>query len=310
MVLAFVLPSRLNDFSVVFVSIILQSLPFLLVGVFASAFVQQYLSEGVLTRWLPRQRLPLVLVSSVFGFLAPVCDCGVIPLARRLRAKGVPLYAATTFILAAPVVNPVVLVATAFAFQGNWTIVALRFGMTLSVAITIGALASLLPSVAPNAKRGTTPPLGGADAEAVSSDVRPISRARELVSHATAEYFDVLFFIILGALFTAAAQAIVPRGDLVALGGTRVASVLVLMPVATLLSICSEADAFVARAFAANFSLGSVLAFMTIGQIVDLRNAFLLFQTLGRRMVFLIVVVSYALVFVEGVLITGILPSL
>src|SRR5438552_11029082 len=88
MVLALVLPSRLNDFSVVFVSIILQSLPFLLVGVFASAFVQQYLSEAVLTRWLPRQRLPLVLVSSVFGFVAPVCDCGVIPLARRLRAKG------------------------------------------------------------------------------------------------------------------------------------------------------------------------------------------------------------------------------
>jgi uncharacterized membrane protein YraQ (UPF0718 family) len=308
MVLALVLPSRLNDFSVVFVSIILQSLPFLLVGVFASAFVQQYLSEGVLTRWLPRQRLPLVLVSSVFGFLAPVCDCGVIPLARRLRAKGVPLYAATTFILAAPVVNPVVLVATAFAFQGNWTIVALRFGMTLSVAVTVGALASWLP-VAPSAKRDTTP-LGNADAEAVSLDVRPISRARELVSHATAEYFDVLFFIVLGALFTAAAQAIVPRGDLVALGGTRVASVLVLMPVATLLSICSEADAFVARAFAANFSLGSVLAFMTIGQIVDLRNVFLLFQTLGRRMVFLIVVVSYALVFVEGVLITGVLPSL
>ena len=83
MVLALVLPSRLNDFSVVFVSIIPQSLPFLLVGVFASAFVQQYLSEGVLTRWLPRQRLLLVLVSSVFGFLAPVCDCGVIPLARR-----------------------------------------------------------------------------------------------------------------------------------------------------------------------------------------------------------------------------------
>jgi len=309
MVLALVLPSRLNDFSVVFVSIILQSLPFLLVGVFASAFVQQYLSEGVLTRWLPRQRLPLVLVSSVFGFLAPVCDCGVIPLARRLRAKGVPLYAATTFILAAPVVNPVVLVSTAFAFQGNWTIVALRLGMTLSVAITVGVLASLLPPVASGAKQGTTP-LAGVGAEAVSSNQGPISRARELVAHATSEYFDVLFFIILGALFTAAAQAIVPRGDLVALGGTRVASVLVLMPVATLLSICSEADAFVARAFAANFSLGSVLAFMTIGQIVDLRNAFLLFQTLGRRMVFLIVVVSYALVFVEGVLITGILPSL
>jgi uncharacterized repeat protein (TIGR03943 family) len=93
---------------VVFVSIVLQSLPFVLVGAFASALVQQFLSEGVVARWMPRRRLPALLVSGLFGFVAPVCDCGVIPLARRLAAKGVPLHAAVTFILAAPVVNPIV----------------------------------------------------------------------------------------------------------------------------------------------------------------------------------------------------------
>ncbi len=284
----------------------LQSLPFVLLGVFASALVQRYLSERIVTRWLPRGRLPVVLLASVFGFVAPVCDCGVIPLARRLAAKGIPGYAATTFILAAPVANPIVLLSTAVAFQGSWTIVGLRMTMTLSVAIMVGLLAARLfpaagPRPAPVAIRGGTAsvepdPPGG------------IGRLGGLVAHATAEYFDVIFFIILGALFTAATQTLVPRGDLMALGARPVASVAALMPVATLLSICSEADAFVARAFANTFTVGAVLAFMTIGQIIDLRNGFLLFRTLDRQLVALIGVVSYGLVFAEGVLLNGVLP--
>jgi hypothetical protein len=99
----------------------------------------------------------------------------------------------------------------------------------------------------------------------------------------------------------------VPRGDLAALGGSRIGSVATLMPVATLLSICSEADAFVARAFAATFTTGALLAFMTIGQIVDLRNGLLLFRTLPGRLVALIVVVAYGLVFVESLAVNRVL---
>ena len=272
----------------------LQSLPFVLIGVFASGLVQQRLSADTLTRWLPERRLAVVLLSSVFGFVAPVCDCGVIPLARRLGAKGLPAYAATTFILAAPVVNPVVLLSTAFAFQGDWTVVGLRMAMTLSVAIAVGLAASRLSSG-----------LAALGADAGAEEEIPPRGLRGLVALATAEFFDVIFFIVLGALFTAAAQTFVPRGDLAALGAHRALSVLTLMPVATLLSICSEADAFVARAFAATFSLGAILAFMTIGQIVDLRNGFLLFRTLRLRLTALIVLLSYALVFAEGWLINA-----
>src|SRR5207249_6286044 len=127
------------------------------------------------------------------------------------------------------------------------------------------------------------------------------SRAATIVRESSAEFFDILFFVVLGGLFTAVTQTFVPRSDLAAFGARPVVSVLTLMPVASVLSICSEADAFVARAFANAFSPGAVLAFMTIGQIVDLRNGLLLFRTSGPPLVALIVAVGYGLVLVEGI---------
>ena len=283
----------MNELVVVFVSIVLQSQPFVLLGVFASAVVQRYLSAERLARWLPRGRLSVVVLASGFGFVAPVCDCGVIPLARRLGAKGLPLYAVTTFIVAAPVVNPVVLTSTAMAFQGDWTIVGLRMAMSLSVAVTVGLLASALVLEHPSLSPGPATGPGGPEEE-------PPKGLAGIVEHAAAEYFDIAPFIVLGALFTAVTQTFVPRGDLVAPGGSPIGSVAALMPLATLLSICSEADAFVARAFAATFSIGALLAFMTIGQIVDFRNGLLLFRVLPGRLVSLIVVVAYGLIFVEA----------
>lgn len=276
----------------------------MLVGVFASAFVQQHLTGQMVLRWMPRRPLAAVVLGSLFGFIVPVCDCGVIPLARRLTAKGVPVYAAISFLIAAPVINPVVLLSTAFAFQGNPGVVALRMGMTWSVAVAVGLLARAWFPAARSGLPSLTARLNG---DKDQSAPRPSLVG--LVHHATAEYFDVIFFIILGALFTAATQTFVPRGDLAALGSQPLGSVLALMPVATLLSICSEADAFVARAFATTFSLGAVLAFMTIGQIVELRNGPLLWRTLGARVLLLVVLVAYPLVFAESVLINRLVAA-
>jgi len=278
---------------------VLQSIPFVLVGVFASALVQQYLTGRIVARWLPRQPLAAVPMGSVCGLVVPVCDCGVIPLARRLTVKGVPVYAALTFLLAAPVVNPIVLSATALAFQGNIGVVVLRVAMTLSVAICVGLLASTL---FPDARLRLPVLAQPIDPEKDAETPSPArARAATIVREASAEFFDIFFFVVLGGLFTAVTQTFVPRSELAAFGARPVASVLTLMPVASVLSICSEADAFVARAFANTFSPGSVLAFMTIGQIVDLRNGLLLFRTLGPRLVALIVGVGYGLVLLEGV---------
>lgn len=299
--------ARLNELVVVFISIVLQSLPFVLLGVFASALVQQYLSERQVVRWMPKQPLPAVLLGSVFGFVAPVCDCGSVPLARRLAAKGVPTHAAVAFMLAAPVVNPVVLLSTAVAFQGNWTVVILRMLMTLSVAIVVGlATSTLRPDL-----RGLSAPLHGAsgrrglDGDEGAGPPKPRIGVADLFAHANAELFDVAFFIVLGALFTAAAQTLVPRGELLAVGGSPVGSIAALMPLATILSICSEADAFVARAFATTFSTGAILAFLTIGQVVDLRNGFLLARTVGLKLLALVAMIAYGLVFVEALAINA-----
>ena len=295
--------ARLNDFVVVFISIVLQSLPFVLIGVFAAALVQQYLSERVVLRWMPRRRLTAVMAASLFGLVAPVCDCGAIPLGRRLASKGVPRFAALTFMLAAPVVNPVTLLATAVAFQGSWAIVLLRAGMTLGAAVVVGLAAAALEPV--DSVPGPLPaPIRGGSLD------EPSTGLLRLVARANAEFFEVIFFIILGALFTAATQAFVPRGDLTAFGGHPILSVLTLMPVATILSICSEADAFVARAFAGTFSLGAIMAFMTIGQLVDLRNAALLLRAVGPRLLLLVVGLSYLVVLVEALAINAVRPAL
>jgi uncharacterized membrane protein YraQ (UPF0718 family) len=296
------LAPRLNEVLVIFISIVLQSLPFVLIGVFASAVVQQYLTGRIVARWMPRRPLPAVLLGAVCGLVVPVCDCGAIPLARRLTAKGVPVCAALSFLLAAPVVNPIVIAATAFAFQGNVAVVGLRVAMTLSVAIVVGLLASRLFAGA----RLQLPGLA-AQYDPKKNDIGLPGRGASIVRHASAELFDVLFFVVLGALFTAVVQTFVPRTALATFGAHPVLSVLALMPTASLLSICSEADAFVARAFASSFSPGAVLAFMTIGQIVDLRNGLLLFRTLGARLVGLIVGVGYGLVLIEGLAINALL---
>lgn len=197
-----------------------------------------------------------------------------------------------------------VLVSTAFAFQGNWIIVGLRMAMTLSVAVVVGLLASALFPHVPGLVPAAAPISGGSGGEPHPSG------GRAVIAHAIVEFYDVIFFIILGALFTAATQTLVPRGDLAAIGGSPVGSVITLMPIATLLSICSEADAFVARAFATTFTVGAVLAFMTIGQIIDLRNGLLLARTLRTGLTVLVVVVAYLLVCVEGVLINLVIPRL
>lgn len=300
--------ARFHDLSTLFISIVLQSLPFILIGVFAAAAAELYLPARLLDRWPPRRSTLSVLLASLAGLAIPVCDCGVIPFARRLLAKGLPPSAAITLILAAPVVNPIVAVSTALAFQGNWWLVALRLGMTLSVAVLIGLLASRLsPWLEPKAAEV----LAGPPPVTWPAEVSPPApEGRSLVGRASAEFFEVIFFILLGALVTAAVQTFVPRALLTAVGHDRALSVAALMPLATILSICSEADAFIARALAGSFSPGSLLAFMVIGQIIDLRNGPLLLRTLGRRYVALIVAVSYLLVFLEAQAVNKFAPRL
>jgi len=130
------------NFKTIFLSIIIEAIPFILIGVFVSALLQNFVSEEQIKRFLPGSKYSKILLACLMGIIFPVCECGIVPVARRLVSKGVPLYSAVTFMLAAPIINPVVASSTAVAFSANPKMVCYRLGLAFLVSFAAGLLVS------------------------------------------------------------------------------------------------------------------------------------------------------------------------
>jgi hypothetical protein len=258
----------LQNWSTVFVAVTVQAMPFLVLGVAISGAVATFLSPERLARWLPRNRAVAVPVAALAGVVMPGCECGSVPVAARLAGGGVPGPAALTFLLAAPAVNPVVMVATAVAFPGRPEMVLARFLSSILAATVVGLLWTWK----------------GDDSWTERLIVeRPQGRAVARFSHAVEH--DLLVaggFLVLGAALTATLQTLVPRSVLDSVATSGPIAVLALGALAVLLAICSEADAFVAAGLA-QFSLTARLAFLTVGPMVDVKLVALQAGTFGPR---------------------------
>ncbi len=275
----------------VFVSVVIQALPFVLLGVFGSAFLQQFVTvEMVEGKLMKLKRLPGILMSVGAGFCFPVCDCGVIPVVRRMILKQVPPYMAVAFLLTAPLVNPITLWATATAFGYNPTVTILRVLMAIVIGIVVALVVSyyfprredllleeLLTSQLPEATGRET----AATCEMVTA--KKGLDWSQLISHANGEFLEVVKYLIVGALLAATMQVMVPKQVMLVFAEQPFLSVIAMMILAVLLSLCAEADAFVARSFTYHFSLGSVMAFMVFGQMLDLKNGVLLLKNFKRK---------------------------
>ena len=253
-----------QTFLLIFSSIVIEALPFILVGALASAAIAVFLPERAFDSIA---RLPLALQipsAALGGFAFPVCECGSVPVARRLIARGVHPGAGVTFMLASPVINPVVLASTWVAYGGH-----LRGAEMVGGRASLGLLAAAAAGLAIGRSRGAEllRPRATAHAEHDHDHSRgPAAFSTHLVS-------DFLFmgkFIVLGAALSALVQATVPQSLIAKLGGTPVLAALSLMAVAYVLSLCSEADAFIAASFT-SFSPGAQLAFLVLGPIVDMK---------------------------------------
>jgi uncharacterized protein len=253
----------------VFVAIAVQALPFLVLGVVISAVVAAFVPAGFLPRALPRRPALAVPVAAAAGAALPGCECGSVPIAGRLVARGALPAAALAFLLSAPAINPVVLTATAVAFPGRPLVMVARL------------LASLLTSVIVGLVWART----GADELLERARRRPVAEGRPLaVLVATAQH-DLLQaggFLIVGAATAATLQTVVPRGVLDAVAGAGPLALLALAGLAVVMAICSEADAFVAASLT-QFSLTARLAFMVVGPMVDVKLIALQAGTFGRR---------------------------
>jgi Predicted permeases len=269
-------------------SVILQALPFILLGVLASSLIRFLVQEDWIAKLAPKNAVAGVIAGSLLGLFIPVCDCGVLPVARGLFRKGVSMHTALAYLLTAPVINPVVILATAMAFQWNWRLVSLRVFSTFIVGATTALLAGSLFS-----SRAFT----NHEWHQHEQKNSKIS-LHQLLVHTGDEFFDVGRYLIISAFLAAAIQIWVPKGILIQATSNPFMAAGAMMLLAIAMSLCSDADAFVARVLANQFPLGSVMGFLVIGQIIDLRNIILFSKNFRLSLFLFLAVTSFGLTYV------------
>ncbi|WP_226673575.1 permease [Rossellomorea aquimaris] len=268
----------------IFLSILLEAIPFILIGVFASALIQIFVSESLLQRLVPKRFPYLSLLPAVFvGALLPVCECAIVPVARRLIKKGMPTHLAIVIMVTAPILNPIVLLSTYYAFQNNLTVVIGRMVIAFIAALIIGALLYKL--------FGRQNPLKQRSHDHEHNHDHSSNKLMQTLVHASDEFFDMGKFLIIGASLAAVFQTYIDREVIVALGSNDWAGPGVMMGFAFIMSLCSEADAFVASSFGNLFSTSSLLAFLVYGPMIDFKNTLLMLAYFKKRFVLLFIAV-------------------
>jgi uncharacterized protein len=306
---------QLTGFVTIFLGIFIEALPFLLAGTLVSSALHLFVSSDSIQRMCPRNPAGAAVSGSLLGLLFPVCECGSVPATRRLLSKGAPLPLGIAFVLASPVVNPIVIASTWVAFNGDALLVGGRIGLTIVVAVAVALLLGLHPkpqlvlaqaaSSAHDHEHHEHGPHCSHEHHHEHDHGQPpqslLGKVSAVLHHTGAELFEMSRYLIIGALLAAALQTLVPQSTLLALGQGPVVSVLVLMALAVVLSICSTVDAFVALAFVGLFSPGAILAFLVFGPMVDIKSTLLYTSTFSRRTVALLVLLTFQLILLAGV---------
>ena len=271
-------------FSTYFLGIFIEAAPFLLLGAFISGLLEAFIQRDDLTRLIPRRTLPATVVGALLGFVFPVCECGVVPVVRRLFRKGLPLSVGIALLLAAPVMNPVVFASTFIAF-GWGPLLWGRFIITFIVAVTVGLVFA-------RAKPAETLLHYGGTEEISLQTRRPkwYAGLNHAARVAIDDFFDMGRFLVVGSLLAAALQTFADSRILLEIGQAPVRSVFAMQLLGYALSVCSTVDAFLALSFAGSFSTGALLAFLTYGPMIDIKST-LMFSGVFRRPVVVVLIV-------------------
>ncbi|HBE78406.1 MAG TPA: hypothetical protein DDW65_11610 [Firmicutes bacterium] len=285
--------NKLPQMVTIFLSIVIQALPFVLIGVFGSALMQNFVTvEMVENKLAKTAKLNGILLAIGAGFFFPVCDCGVIPVARRMLLKKVPPYMAIAFLVTAPLVNPITVWATATAFGYNLPVTLIRVGMAIVIGIIVALMVSeLFPTLehlftSKAIQEWET--AAGDNENIIEHHHHKGSVLADIIDHANEEFLEVGKFLIIGSLIASIIQTVIPKQSLLVITQNPALSVMVMMALALCLSLCAEADAFVARSFTYHFPLGSVMAFMVFGQMLDIKNAALLLKSFKLKAILFI----------------------
>lgn len=361
----------MQQFAIIFLSILLEALPFVLIGTIVSSLIEIFVSREWLTEHLPKRSWFAFLVAGLAGIIFPICECAIVPVMRRLVKKGMPVGVAVTFMLATPTINPVVLLSTRFAFLNNFYFPLLRGVFGYLTAIAVGLLITFLSDKEELKTAGAVwqGEAGKHDHDAEETEYeescacghshgqgkhqhggydhdgelehgaaggmaemshhccchhqehqhnedsaavteigdehdhehgaacscghvhatkrdKPLQIVKSILDHTSHELYEVGRFLILGVLISAAMQTFVPKQYFLALSQNPALSITAMMLLAFVLSLCSEADAFVAASFQGVLPNSAILAFLLFGPMMDIKNMLMLTQ--GFRMKFII----------------------
>jgi uncharacterized membrane protein YraQ (UPF0718 family) len=259
-----------------------------------------FVTEEMMAKIIPQNRFLAVLSGTFAGVLFPACECGIVPIARRLLLKGVPLHAAVAFMLTAPIINPIVLFSTFIAFGNKWDVVFYRGGLAIAVSLIAGLIISYQFKGNQLIENGTR---GHHHHAHVNQSF--LQKLGGTLRHAVDEFFSVGKYLIIGAFVAAAMQTYIKTSTLLAIGQNDVSSSLVMMGLSFVLSLCSEVDAFIASSFSSTFSLGSLIAFLVFGAMVDIKNPLMMLGTFKKRFVFVLIAYIAVIVLAGSLLVKG-----
>ncbi|MEA4926199.1 MAG: permease [Syntrophomonadaceae bacterium] len=291
-----------------FLGIILQAIPFLLIGVLLSSAIQVFIPRSAIERLFPKSIVKGMLVAIIGGFCLPVCDCASIPIFRSLVRKGIPLPVAVTFMTATPVINPVVILSTYYAFSGNMTIVMERVGLGIITAVMIGLILAIWPPQGRILSGGALDRLMCScgcyeDAESITTFR---GKAGLFLRHSQAEFFSVGKYLVIGT-FIASIFQILGKGIFTAAPSDveLAGSILIMMVMAFVLSLCSSSDAVIARSFAGQFPLGAIMGFLVFGPMMDIKNVLMLSAGFSKRFIAKLLFTTFAVCFAVVFIFSG-----
>ena len=260
------LPSSVLQCLAIFLSIIIEALPFILLGAILSGFIEVYLTPDIVQKYLPKNKIGRILFGTFVGFIFPSCECGIVPIVNRFLEKKVPSYTAIPFLATAPIINPIVLFATFSAFGNSWRFVFLRLFGAVIVAISLGILLGFI--VDEHIIKESAKPCHFHD----YSHKKTYQKIFYALAHAVDELFDTGRYLIFGSFVAASMQIYIPTRILTSIGHNPLTAILIMMLLAFILSLCSEADAFIGTSLLATFGVAPVVAFLLIGPMVDIKN--------------------------------------
>jgi len=278
--------SLINNITINFLAVTVEALPFMLIGSLAGGLIEVFVPVVMIDKIFGQKPLRAIFLAGGLGLAIPVCECAIIPVVRRLLGKGVPFAAAITFLLAGPIVNVIVGWSTAVAYAYNMQVVFIRLGCGYVIAVTVGLLLGLVFTRANGLQRNlvasSDTPCGCGHDHGDTRQSLP-NRLRHAMEHASDDFFAVGRYLVIGTFIAAVMRSSVSMDSFASLMSTPWLAIVIMMIMAVVLNLCSEADAFIAASFRDLLPGSAQMAFMVLGPMLDIKLLLMYLSVFRKR---------------------------